>query len=551
MLRGKRGGQTFADYLDEAWQVSLFRLALIALLAASLATGPALIRVGLGWEWPVYLVPVAMMAGILGVVTTSLLGRPVWRDRRGMAFRLGEVVLLLAFARLLVWALYEEVPDAGMLQAWLLHPALFFTGEFLFAALTLLFVWWFAVRVTADFLDLAIQPDEVAAQRSQYWGDSKSQWRVGIPMARTDILQRFALRWITFGLLLVLCAALTRVVITETSAGLLRMGLRGLGLRPEALAGLVCYFLAGLLLMSQGRLAVLRGRWFNQDVEINQAMLSRWHRHSLILVGLVALIALLLPLGRTGWLALALEWTLALLARIMVGVVLLFGLLFALISHLLRLLFGAGNEAAQIQQTPPPLMIPSQEEMASRLPAWLGGAMLWVVVVLVSGVLLVNFLQSSEVLQGRLGKRLLHLQLWWRARRKRFNAAMTQQLNKAFLKLRRGRRKAPRIAAVREGIRARATPREKVRQYYLRAVEEATESGTPRPSHKTPLEYAQDLAETWPQTETDVSALTTAFLDARYSEHEIDNQQAMDAESAWRRFTKGLRGSPEKDSGSR
>ena len=120
--------QSFADYRDEAWQVSLFRLALIALLAASLAAGPALIRAGLGFAWPVYVIPAAAIAGVFGVVTTSLLGRPAWRDRRGMTFRLGEVVLLLTVARLLVWVLYEGWPGPGALRAWLVHPGLFLHG---------------------------------------------------------------------------------------------------------------------------------------------------------------------------------------------------------------------------------------------------------------------------------------------------------------------------------------------------------------------------------------------------------------------------------------
>ncbi len=445
-----------------------------------------------------------------------------------------------------MWALYEEFPGPGALQAWLMDPALFFTGEFLFASLTLLFVWGFAIGVTADFLDLAIQPDEVAAQRSREWGDSKSQWRVAIPMARADILQRFALRWISSGMLLVVCAALTRVAITTTPAGLLRASLRGLGLRPEALASLVCYFLAGLLLMSHGRLAVLRGRWFNQDVEINKAMLSRWHRISLAFVGLVALVALLLPLGQTGWLALAIEWFFALLARIIMGLVLLFGMLFALVEQMLRTLFGAANEeAAQAEPAPFPLTIPSQAEMTSRLPPWLGGAVLWIMIVLVTGFLLVNFLRSTELLQGPLGERLLHMRLWWRARQKRFSLAMTRQLNSAVLRLRRVRRKVPRLSTEREGVRAPATPRGKVRQYYLRAVQEATEGGKPRPSHRTPLEYAKDLAETWPETETDVTDLTAAFVDARYSDHEIDEQRATNAQSAWRRLMQGLRKPPE------
>ena len=146
--------------------------------------------------WPGYLVPAAAFAGAVGVLTTSLLGRPAWRNRRGMAF--GSAKLSCCWSQRA--RSFGRSPKGSRgpthSQAWLLHPESFFTGEFLFAALTLLFVWGFSVGVTADFLDLAIQPDEVAARSSHDWGDSKSQWRVAMPMARTEILQRFALRWI-------------------------------------------------------------------------------------------------------------------------------------------------------------------------------------------------------------------------------------------------------------------------------------------------------------------------------------------------------------------
>jgi len=537
--------QSFADYLDEAWQVSLFRLVLIALLAASLAAGPALIRTGLGFAWPVYLIPAAAIAGALGVVTTSLLGRPAWRDRRGMTFRLGEVVLLLMAVRLLVWVLYEGWPAPGALRAWLVHPGLFFTGEFLFATFTLVLVWGFAVSATADFLDLAIRPDEVAAQRSRHWDDSKSQWRVAMPVSRSEILQRFALRWIGFGLLLVVCAALTRIAITTTPAGLLRASLRGLGLRPEALASVVCYFLAGLLLMSHGRLAVLRARWFSQDVEINPAIINQWHRTSLLFVGLIALIALLLPLGRTGWLAPAIEWLIALAIRVVMVIALIFGALFGLLAQMLRELFGgSAGELPPAEPVPMPL-IPSQEEVASRLPPWLGGAILWLVVVLVAGFLLISFLQSTELHRSRLGRQFLHVRLWWRARRQRFHLAVTRQVNKTIGRLRRVRRRASPASGIRGSIRAPATPRDKVRQYYLSAVQEAAQRGKPRPSHRTPLEYARDLAETWPEAQTDVTDLTEAFVDARYSEHEVDEVRATTAASTWRRLIQGLRKPPE------
>ena len=71
------------------------------------------------------------------------------------------------------------------------------------------------------------------------------------------------------------------------------------------LVGLLVYFAAGLLLLSHGRLAVLRGRWYNQGVRIAPQLTRRWHVITVGALLLVALVALLLPLEPTGWLAMA------------------------------------------------------------------------------------------------------------------------------------------------------------------------------------------------------------------------------------------------------
>lgn len=63
-------------------------------------------------------------------------------------------------------------------------------------------------------------------------------------------------------------AALSRVSITQNTVGILRIGITGLGLPSDVLVGLWCYFFAGLLLLSDARFAVLRGRWFNEGVEL-------------------------------------------------------------------------------------------------------------------------------------------------------------------------------------------------------------------------------------------------------------------------------------------
>lgn len=541
MMRRLAGGRAFAEYRDEAWQVSAFRLVLIALMTGSFAAGPTALRWALGAPWFGYIIPVAVLCAAAGVLTTSLLGRPAWRDRRGSAFRLGEMLLIVIAARVLVWVFVDGLPGLADVASWFLQPWRFFTGEFIFASLVWLFVWSYAVMVTSDFLDLAIQPDEVAARQSREWGDSRSQWRAGRPMGRTEVLQGFAVRWIGLGTVLVICAAFTRLDVTTGQNGLVNVATGGLGMRAEVVACLVCYFLAGLLLMSQGRLAVLRGRWYNQEVEVRETLIKRWHVNSLVFIGLIALVALLLPLGSTSWLTGIVEFIVALLARVMLAIGFVMGVIIAFLATLLARLLGQPAAAETQMPAEPPPIVPTQAEMAASLPPWLGSAVLWLVVALVAGFLLLNFLRTSRVLESRLGRRLTGLRLWWRARRARMEAGVAARMRGFRTRLRRTRRRVVRPKERVEPGGGPSMPRDQVRRYYLRALEEASEEGVVRPPHKTPLEFEADLREEWPDTEGDVRQLTGAFVDARYTAHEIGDREVSSAESAWRRLVRGLR----------
>jgi hypothetical protein len=323
---------------------------------------------------------------------------------------------------------------------------------------------------------------------------------------------------------------------------MVRVGLRGLGLRGEAIVGLVGYFLAGLLLMSHGRLAVLRGRWYNQEVEIGPSLIRRWHTSSVLFVLLIALVALLLPLGTTGWLARALEWVIALIARILMAIAFFFSLLFALFMRFLEALFGPPLEPLVETPTPEPLPppIPSQAEVADQLPPWLGGAALWLVIGVVTVVLLLNFARASGLLEGRLGGQWVRWRLWWRARQARVRESVAGGMKRLRAPFRRRRRAARPLISTRKASEPRM-PREQVRRYYLSAVEEAAEEGAPRGAGQTPSEFAADLAARWPDADADIESLTSAFQDARYSAREIDAGEAARARSAWRRLAEGLR----------
>lgn len=525
---------------DTTWRTGAFRALAIGLLAGSTVVAPvALLRALSGWRLG-YAFPLAVFAGLLGVVTTLRLGRPELRDRRGILFRLGEILFLVVLTRLSIFMFSTGWPTVADLNLWLLHPAAFLSAQMLLVGVLVVLAWALAVAVTSDFQELAIQPDEVAARESHSWGEPESYARALRPISRQDILVRFAARWTWGGLPVVALAGLSRVNIVE-SGKLLRFGLGELGLPPDVLAGMLCYFLSGLFLLSDARLAVLRGQWYNQHVEVAAPVFRRWHWNSLFVLLAVAALALLLPIGSTGPLTRALEWVLALLVRIGMVVGFVFSTLLMLLLYPLRWLFAGGSEEAA--PAPGPLELPTQAEVVSRMqiPEWVRGAAVWVIVALVGGYLLFNFLRGHGLLKGRWFAWAYNLRYWWRARRSQLDAALQGGLNALRERLRRSR--AGELALVRPRRRRldRMIARERVRYYYLRAAERAAARGQGRPAHKTPLEYERDLEAAWPDAETDVHELTEAFLDARYAPREIAETEVPAVQEAWRRVMKALR----------
>lgn len=534
--------QFFADYQDTAWQASVFRALLIAVLAASIAAGPVVLcRALTSWRLA-YVLPLALVVALEGVTSAHRLGRPAWRIRRGLGYRLGELVVLLVIARLAVWAFSAGWPTLGQLAHWLRQPGDFLDGEFVLVSLTLLLTWSLAANTASDFVQLAIQPDEVAAAEGHTWGDSRSAWRLFIPVARGDIVGQFARRWLWGGMSLITLAALSRVSMTTNEARLVRIAISQLGLPRDVLLALLVYFLAGLLLLSDARLALLRGRWFNQQIRIAPSVLRGWHLSSILLLVLVAGLALLLPLGSTGWLGRAVEWVIALVFRLILVLMSLLSLLFWVLAYPLRLLSSASGEAPPIPAEPPSV-IPTQAEALLQLPDWLGGAVAWGALALAAGYFLLTYLRAQGRPEGRWFTRLRALRFWWAARRARIGAIVGVRTTALRARLRRG---GAAHSAAPAGPRASShlgalPPREKVRYFYLRTLALAAERGLVRPPHKTPLEFMRDLEASWPDAGEDVAQLTEAFVAARYAPREIVPGEVGAIQAAWRRLAQVFR----------
>ena len=85
-------------------------------------------------------------------------------------------------------------------------------------------------------------------------------------------------------------------------------------------------------------------------------------------------------------------------------------------------------------------------------------------------------------------------------------------------------------------------PRERVRYFYLSIVRRAGEKGVERMKSETPAEYAHDLKYEWPGAEEEIEALTEAFLEARYSRREFDEEEVNPVKRAWQEIRAMVRG---------
>jgi len=342
-------------------------------------------------------------------------------------------------------------------------------------------------------------------------------------------------------------------------AGLTRIGIAALlDLRHPPVPGLVLnvlvYFLLGLVMLGQVQFTRLRKQWEAQRIKIADELAARWARYSLAFIGLAALLAFLLPTGYTVGLLDVVGNVLELISAILLFIVrLLFFLVFLItfpMAWLLSMLFGDQVPPPQSDFTLPEL---PQQEPGGVAPDWfetLHSLLFWAVALGMIFYVIRSYLRDHpELLKALAGLGPIHTlrrfltALWHRL------VGLAETINEHIprrLSLRRARRKQPeepfrffRLGAL--------SPRERILYYYLSILRRAGRQGFPRQRAQTPHEYDVTLGPHLPQAQQEMSLLTQAFVEARYSRHTFDREQARRVRADWQRVKAALRALKRKD----
>jgi hypothetical protein len=84
------------------------------------------------------------------------------------------------------------------------------------------------------------------------------------------------------------------------------------------------------------------------------------------------------------------------------------------------------------------------------------------------------------------------------------------------------------------------SPRERILYYYLSILRRAGQQGFPRQRAQTPYEYDDTLGPHLPQAQQEMNLLTQAFVEARYSRHALDREQARGVRGDWQKVKAAL-----------
>jgi hypothetical protein len=255
----------------------------------------------------------------------------------------------------------------------------------------------------------------------------------------------------------------------------------------------------------------------------------------------MGVIAAMLPLGGTFYLA-------QILSAILAGIYLfLFGIFrFFLTLFMLLMSWLTGKPVDQPPPPAPPVppaAMPQAQQAASVMPPWAGGLVFWIFAAILLGYAAYIYFSGkgsdfawARRLWAMLRARWLVLfgsyQQWQAAR-------LRAQAERAEAALRGNGRGLPSWLSLR-GLDADR----QVRYYYLALLHRANEAGLPRKEAETPLRYAPRLAD---QLEADdanraaIADLTDAFIQIRYAGDHVAPDRLSKIKQMWRELKNSLK----------
>lgn len=453
------------------------------------------------------------------------------------AFYLSEWVVLMLAIKLFQLASHGGAYFLAEINGWRSNfLASFFNSEYQFALVALIIVWVVSLMLAQPVDVLRIDENRLRVEEETGMSEERSE-------ARRQIIDTI----LFVGVIMVL---LTSMLRSDLSAQWFNLPAMRLGV-----VNVVVYFALGLVLLSLTQFTVLQMRWSVNRVSIHHRLAARWFQYTLAFLGLLAILALMIPTGYARDLLFVLNWILQVLIAILFLIYQLLTLPFVLIGILLGML--AGNPVEQPFEPIPP--VPPMETTPEAPSTFLSMLRAVLITVLLLGLVLFSLVYFFSSRRGQLaGMRRMPFISWllsvWNALAawlRGFGQAAADSFREGVQRLRRPTTALPSATPWQYlGLRG-LTPRQKVLFYYLAFVRRGGETGIQRRPSQTPSEYAASLsaalrpgepdASSPANSSEDIQSITESFLTAQYSRQEITGEQANEVRGIWERLRQAFR----------
>jgi Domain of unknown function (DUF4129) len=415
----------------------------------------------------------------------------------------------------------------------------FFSPEFVVTSLLAILAWYLPTR----FLELLdeIGLDQVLALRED-----------SAPIESNPVPAHQRLLNLTFGLgiFLVILTALTRINLPAIFDNPDGLPLVDLNRFSAGEAGALLYFILGLALLSQSRLMSLQTHWNQQRIPVSSNNLVRqWGVYSLVFLLLLVLIVGLLPTGHSFGLFSILSTLFIFMINLLFFIGQLFIALITILFSLPFLLFGKKLPFAFRFSTLPAFPNPPVEAplptSSNAIWALVRSILLWGSLILIIIYSLTRFLRQHDNLLGALRKaRIINWLIFaWQWLRRNVDGTWDDLSRviadgwQSIVSRLEGKRILPRPGWI--SFRS-LDPRRRIYFFYLAMVRRGGEQGLGRKLSQTPSEYAETLEKDLPSAGEDIDSITKAFVEARYSRHEINSQAADTVKTIWGRVRQAL-----------
>ncbi|HUX85819.1 MAG TPA: DUF4129 domain-containing protein [Chloroflexota bacterium] len=525
---------------SRAWAEAVFEP--VALIGALVCFVLGIVGLGLAivpsWDTS-FIAPLTALVGIEAFVYARGLDRPRFVARDWLVFLVGPLVL----ARFLPYLVEPNTNLATDVQYWWSNPGSFFTLAFLSDA-SILLLSWSVIYVCTQYLNqLRVQPGELTDPRPSSIQPSYDDSIRALD--HSEPLRQLGRIYLVGGVLLVVLGAIASIGTQQLFSFSAISQLIGFQ-RPSTelvLANVLLYFLLGLALLGEGHFVRQRTLWRLDHIPIPNEVENRWIGSVVALVLVSAIIAFILPTSYAMTLG-------DLISGVIYLVVEAIALVAAGVFYVMYLISSLFPHHSGPPQAPPSFTPPHPPPTAAPPP---GGSPF-------------DTIRSLIFWAVALGIILYSLSVYWRRRGGlpiRLPLSSLLRLPLLFLRGllrlvgRVGREVAEAVAravpsflrqaapAVTRPLRlvslARMDPRQRVEYFYLSICERAAQLGHPRAPGTTPDEYEAMLRHELPVVEPEMTALTEAFVEARYGPRLVSADQAQATRGRWQTLKVKLR----------